>query len=127
MEVLRAMFPDKHVPEPTAFMYPRWSMEEWSYGSYSNWPVGMTLEKHQNLRANVDRLWFAGEANSAEFFGYLHGAYFEGQEIAERITRILKGEESEQSQQMKRYKTLRGTTELEEHDSANGWSTPLDD
>lgn len=87
----------------------------------------MTLEKHQNLRANVDRLWFAGEANSAEFFGYLHGAYFEGHEIAERITRILKGEESEQSQQMKRYKMLRGTTELEEHDSANGWSTPLDD
>jgi polyamine oxidase len=87
----------------------------------------MTLEKHQNLRANVDRLWFAGEANSAEFFGYLQGAYLEGQEIGERITRILKGEESEQSQQMKRYKTLRGTTEPEEHDAANGWSTPLDD
>ncbi|KAF5251167.1 hypothetical protein FANTH_3711 [Fusarium anthophilum] len=102
MEVLRSMFPDKHVPEPTTFMYPRWSMEEWSYGSYSNWPVGMTLEKHQNLRANVGRLWFAGEANSAEFFGYLQGAYFEGQEIGERIGRILKGEESEQSQQMKR-------------------------
>ncbi|KAF5972108.1 n1-acetylpolyamine oxidase [Fusarium coicis] len=127
MEVLRSMFPDKHVPEPTAFMYPRWSMEEWSYGSYSNWPVGMTLEKHQNLRANVDRLWFAGEANSSEFFGYLQGAYFEGQEIAERITRILKGHESEQSLQMKRYKTLRGTTEIEDHDAANGWSTPLDD
>ncbi|KAL9561087.1 hypothetical protein ACKAV7_014442 [Fusarium commune] len=103
MEVLRSMFPHKHIPEPTAFMYPRWSMEEWSYGSYSNWPVGMTLEKHQNLRANVDRLWFAGEANSAEFFGYLQGAYFEGQEIGERIARILKGEESEQSQQMKRF------------------------
>lgn len=28
MEVLRSMFPDKHIPEPTAFMYPRWSMEE---------------------------------------------------------------------------------------------------
>ncbi|KAF5612271.1 n1-acetylpolyamine oxidase [Fusarium subglutinans] len=127
MEVLRSMFPDKHVPDPTAFMYPRWSMEEWSYGSYSNWPVGMTLEKHQNLRANVGRLWFAGEANLAEFFGYLQGAYFEGQEIGERIGRILKDEESEQSQQMKRYKTLRGTTEVEGHDAANGWSTPLDD
>ncbi|KAJ4256131.1 hypothetical protein NW762_009207 [Fusarium torreyae] len=127
LEVLSAMFPDKHVPEPTAFMYPRWSMEEWSYGSYSNWPVGMTLEKHQNLRANVDRLWFAGEANSAEFFGYLQGAYFEGQEIGERLVRILSGEESEKSQQMKRYKTLRGTTEPEEHDAANGWSIPLSD
>ncbi|KAF5672679.1 n1-acetylpolyamine oxidase [Fusarium denticulatum] len=127
MEVLRSMFPDKHVPEPIAFMYPCWSMEEWSYGSYSNWPVGMTLEKHQNLRANEDGLWSAGEANSAEFFGYLQGAYFEGQEVAERITRVLKGEESEQSHQMKRYKTLRGTTRIEDHDAANGWSTPLDD
>ncbi|UPK89086.1 hypothetical protein LCI18_000021 [Fusarium solani-melongenae] len=127
MEVLRLMFPDKDIREPMDFMYPRWTMEKWSYGSYSNWPVGMTLEKHQNLRANIDRLWFAGEANSAEFFGYMHGAYFEGQEIGERIVRILNGEETEQSQQMKRYKTLRGTTEPEEHDAANGWSIPLED
>lgn len=28
MEVLRSMFPDKSIPEPTAFMYPRWSLEE---------------------------------------------------------------------------------------------------
>lgn len=28
MEVLRHMFPDKDIPEPTDFMYPRWTMEE---------------------------------------------------------------------------------------------------
>lgn len=28
MEVLRSMFPEKNVPEPTDFMYPRWNMEE---------------------------------------------------------------------------------------------------
>lgn len=28
MEVLRAMFPDKNIPEPLDFMYPRWSQEE---------------------------------------------------------------------------------------------------
>lgn len=28
MQVLRTMFPDKDVPEPIAFMYPRWSLEE---------------------------------------------------------------------------------------------------
>lgn len=28
MEVLRTMFPDIDVPEPTAFLYPRWSQEE---------------------------------------------------------------------------------------------------
>ena len=29
MAVLRAMFPHKQIPEPTAFMYPRWSLEEY--------------------------------------------------------------------------------------------------
>ncbi|KAI3392858.1 hypothetical protein diail_5033 [Diaporthe ilicicola] len=28
LEVLRAMFPDKEIPEPIAFTYPRWSQEE---------------------------------------------------------------------------------------------------
>lgn len=28
LEVLRAMFPDKEIPEPVAFTYPRWSQEE---------------------------------------------------------------------------------------------------
>ncbi|RSL55939.1 hypothetical protein CEP53_006935 [Fusarium sp. AF-6] len=127
LEVLRSMFPDKHVPEPTDFMYPRWTKTEWAYGSYSNWPVGMTLEKHQNLRANVNRLWFAGEANSAEFFGYMHGAWFEGQEVGERIARIIGGNETEKSQQMKKYEVLHGTTTLDEYNDSNGWSTPLDD
>ena len=44
-----------------------------AFGSYSNWPVGMTLEKHQNLRANVGRLYFAGEAMSAQYYGFLQG------------------------------------------------------
>ena len=44
-----------------------------TFGSYSNWPVGMTLEKHQNLRANVNRLYFAGEATSAQYYGFLQG------------------------------------------------------
>lgn len=28
LAVLRSMFPDKQIPEPTAFMYPRWGLEE---------------------------------------------------------------------------------------------------
>ncbi|RYP77322.1 hypothetical protein DL770_007089 [Monosporascus sp. CRB-9-2] len=46
--------------------------------SYSNWLVGMALEKHQNLRANVSRLHFAGEGASAQYFGLPQGAWFEG-------------------------------------------------
>ena len=35
--------------------------------------IGTSLEMHQNLRANVGRLFFAGEATSAEYYGFLHG------------------------------------------------------
>ncbi|KAH8685850.1 putative flavin-containing polyamine oxidase [Tricladium varicosporioides] len=75
MEVLRSMFGKDNVPEPLDFMYPRWSTESWAMGSYSNWPPGMSLETHQNLRANLGRLWFAGEATSAEYFGFLQGEF----------------------------------------------------
>ncbi|CAM1510744.1 Fc.00g082570.m01.CDS01 [Cosmosporella sp. VM-42] len=118
MEVLRTMFPEKEVPEPIAFYCPRWSQEEWAYGSYSNWPSGMTLEKHQNLRANVDRLWFAGEANSAQYFGFLQGAWFEGREVGMRIAHVLN---NSGPGFMTRYEILHGTTNIKEYNAANGW------
>ncbi|OTB00143.1 hypothetical protein M426DRAFT_66501 [Hypoxylon sp. CI-4A] len=129
MEVIRKMFPEKDVPDPIAFMYPRWSTEEWAYGSYSNWPVGMTLEKHQNLRANLNRLWFAGEATSADYFGFLHGAWFEGRDVGSRIAGLL-GKGSDECGDnttvgcgsMVNYKVLHGTTPIDEYDVSNGWS-----
>ncbi|RYC78450.1 hypothetical protein BFJ63_vAg18675 [Fusarium oxysporum f. sp. narcissi] len=127
LEVLKSMFPDKDIPKPVAFMYPRWSLEEWAFGSYSNWPVGMTLEKHQNLRANLGRLWFAGEANSAEFFGYLQGAWTEGREVGGRVAELVSGIAAWGSKNMARYEVLHGTTTPDEYNEANGWSTDVDD
>ncbi|KAG5659774.1 hypothetical protein KAF25_002333 [Fusarium avenaceum] len=126
VEVLQSMFPDKKVHKPTAFTYPRWSTEPWAYGSYSNWPVGMTLEKHQNMRANLQRLWFAGEANSAEFFGFLHGAFTEGRDIGHRVGRILNGKAGDDEFDMERYEELHGTTFADEYDEDNGWLFPYD-
>ncbi|KAK8166312.1 hypothetical protein IWX90DRAFT_465878 [Phyllosticta citrichinensis] len=131
LAVLRKMFPDVDVPEPLAFMYPRWSLEPWTHGSYSNWPVGVTLEMHQNLRANVGRLWFAGEANSAEYYGFLHGAWFEGRDVGERVAGLVKsggcvnadaeGNRTGACGDMNRYEVLKGTTPDEAYDIANGW------
>ncbi|KAI1460550.1 putative flavin-containing polyamine oxidase [Annulohypoxylon moriforme] len=129
MAVIRSMFPDIDIPDPIAFMYPRWSTEEWAYGSYSNWPVGMTLEKHQNLRANVDRLWFAGEATSAQYYGFLHGAWFEGRDVGERVAGIVSKSKNRECDSnstigcgvMTDYEVLHGTTELKEYTVANGW------
>ncbi|KAI1114616.1 amine oxidase [Nemania sp. NC0429] len=130
LDVLRAMFPDKDIPEPVAFMYPRWSTEPWAFGSYSNWPVGMTLEKHQNLRANVGRLWFAGEGTSAQYYGFLQGAWYEGRDVAQRIAGLLKGPDERircdndttiGCGPMAAYEVLHGTTFIDEYSVSNGW------
>lgn len=130
VEILRQMYPDVHVPEPIAFHYPRWTQTEWAYGSYSNWPVGTTLEMHQNLRANTDRLWFAGEATSAEYFGFLHGAWFEGREAAAQIAAGMKGDcinlygdgTKPLCATRPHYEDLKGSSPLENYDVLNGWA-----
>lgn len=117
LAVLQTMFPDTHIPQPTAFFYPRWGSTEWAYGSYSNWPTGVTLAEHQNLRANVGRLWFAGEHTSAEYFGFLHGGYFEGKAAGESVAACLKGQCVEEV----RYETLKTGDGQGTFDAANGW------
>lgn len=129
LAVLRQMFPDKNIPEPTAFFYPRWTKEPWAYGSYSNWPAGTTLEMHQNLRANAGRLWFAGEATSAQYFGFLHGAWFEGREAGKQIAALLQDRCAEiygkrECGDRTHYEPLHGTTPEEEYTVSNGW--PVD-
>ncbi|KAI0512722.1 amine oxidase [Xylaria bambusicola] len=130
LAVLRDMFPDKDIPEPVDFMYPRWSTEEWAFGSYSNWPVGMTLEKHQNIRANVERLWFAGEGTSAQYYGFLQGAWFEGRDAGQRIAGLINGPDEEvlcnsettiDCGPQAKYEVLHSTTFLDEYNVLNGW------
>lgn len=138
MAVLRQMFTNITVPDPTAFMYPRWTQEPWAYGSYSNWPPGTTLEMHQNLRANVGRLWFAGEATSATYYGFLHGAYYEGKEAGLRIAGMINAGRCANVNYTDNgmgglvaagvdcgnevhYDVLHGTTGIGEYDTANGW------
>ncbi|KAI9430828.1 amine oxidase [Lactarius indigo] len=91
MQVLRAMFPRVSIPEPTAFLFPRWFSDPLYRGSYSTWPASIVPQHHINLRTPIGRLWFAGEAMSEKYFGYLHGAYFEGEAIGAQIVRRIKG------------------------------------
>ena len=122
LAVLRQMFGKENVPDPIDFMYPRWSTTPWAYGSYSNWPPCFTLEGHQNLRANTGRLWFAGEATSAEYYGYLHGAWFEGQYVGNAIAACLDGSKSTACKHEKHYKVLPKKTPLTEFNPVNGWN-----
>ncbi|KIY71848.1 amine oxidase [Cylindrobasidium torrendii FP15055 ss-10] len=82
LEVLATMYPETSIPEPTDFFFYRWNLDPLYRGSYSNWPPSFLVEHHGNLRANVERLYFAGEATSKHSYGFLHGAYDEGLQIA---------------------------------------------
>ncbi|KAI0351674.1 amine oxidase [Trametes cingulata] len=92
MGVLHTMFPNVTIPEPLAFHFPRWHSDPLFRGSYSNWPASFFSEHHENLRANVgERLWFAGEATSQKYFGFLQGAYFEGLDVASAVAKCIQG------------------------------------
>lgn len=90
-----------------------------SYGSFSYWPPSTSLQEHQNLRANVDSVFFAGEATSQEFFGYLHGAYYEGKHVAEFLARCIRG--GLQGCTQTNYDVLTGVTPYDLYNPNNGW------
>jgi len=129
LAVLREMFGAENAPDPVDFLYPRWGQTPWARGSFSNWPPGLSLEGHQNLRANVDCLWFAGEATSQEYYGYLQGAWLEGKGTGERVATLVNGGQGggdtrvdgEVQGDEARYEVLTGTTTIEEYGPFNGW------
>ncbi|KAI1795246.1 amine oxidase [Ganoderma leucocontextum] len=103
LTILRSMFPNATVPEPLDFYFHRWHNDPLFRGSYSNWPANCLSEHQGNLRANVnDRLWFAGEATSKKWFGYLHGAYAEGQDIALTLAGCMKDGECDELEHLER-------------------------
>ncbi|KAL0095383.1 amine oxidase [Phycomyces blakesleeanus] len=100
VEVLKRMFPSANITKPTEILIPRWHTNPLFRGSYSNWPLGVSTQHHDNMRAPLrgfngsnaspPRLWFSGEAMSADFYGYLHGAWFEGRDTAGSILRCMR-------------------------------------
>ncbi|XP_074658261.1 uncharacterized protein LOC141911182 [Tubulanus polymorphus] len=83
--VLRSMYGEQ-VPEPVEILVPDWHSNPFYYGSYSNWPPWMSADMHALMGAPLnDKLYFAGEGYSAEFYGYLHGAMQSGNQTAQQI------------------------------------------
>lgn len=97
-QVIRQMFAPLDIPKPKAILFPRWHSHPLFRGSYSNWPIGMLSQHHDNMRAALPadgqppRLWFAGEATSTDYYGYLHGAWLEGQAAANNILKCQRSD-----------------------------------
>ncbi|KAI6145944.1 hypothetical protein BKA82DRAFT_4162829 [Pisolithus tinctorius] len=89
MEVLRRMYPG--APDPVDIWLPIWGRAPLFRGSYSSWGAPFVPEYSYNLSAPVNgHLWFAGEATSSKYFGFMHGAYLEGQKAATNIATCIK-------------------------------------
>jgi monoamine oxidase len=78
------------VPEPENARVTRWSRDRFSWGSYSQIPVGGTIDDRDRLAEAVgSRLFFAGEATSRDYSGTVHGAYLSGLRAARELAEAI--------------------------------------
>ncbi len=89
---LRKMFGGNTVPEPEAFVFPRWLNDPWSRGGYSYPAIGSpTDDHHDHARPLGDRVFFAGEATEPVEYGTVHAALWSAELAAEAIQRRATG------------------------------------
>ena len=89
MQVARTMF-GASVPDPVASQHTRWRTDTFARGSYSFYAAGSTPDDRKALgRSEQGRLHFAGEAQSRDYPGTVHGALLSGRAAARAI---LEGE-----------------------------------
>lgn len=85
--ILTEMFPNLNVPMPTGSYITRWKSDPFSNGSYTYLSLNQTRDDMIYIGEPVlDRLLFAGESTSNEFYGYAHGAL---QTARREVTRLL--------------------------------------
>ncbi|MBW4493525.1 MAG: FAD-dependent oxidoreductase [Oscillatoria princeps RMCB-10] len=80
------------IPNPEAILRTRWAADPFSFGSYSQIPVGSSIGDLEALAEPVaDRLFFAGEATSQNYPSTVHGAFLSGIREAEQIGKGFAG------------------------------------
>jgi monoamine oxidase len=62
-----------------------WGSDPWTLGAYSTCLPGQAHQRAALAAPIENRLWFAGEATSLEFFSTCHGAYMSGVDSANAI------------------------------------------
>jgi len=88
-EQLRSIFGARFIDDIVDSVHTRWSTDPWSLGSYSIALPGKADMRHQLNQAMHERVLFAGEACSIEFFGTIHGAWFSAVQAAEQAVAII--------------------------------------
>ena len=88
MTILRQIYGNS-IPDPDQMYIHHWETDPLFLGTYSNTPVGVTRSTHETLAEREGRLFFAGEAASADYSGFVHGAYFAGKDSGNIVAAAL--------------------------------------
>lgn len=87
-DALAATF-QTEVPDPVGALITRWSRDPFSHGAYSFPSVGSTPDDRDVIASSLrERVFFAGEATSTEYFATVHGAYLSGLRAAEELMAV---------------------------------------
>ena len=79
-----------NIPSPTNMLRTKWQANENSFGSYSYTAVGSEMRHFDDLAEEInDKLFFAGEHTSADYFSTAHGAYLSGIREADKIIDLI--------------------------------------
>ena len=70
-------------------LVPDWASNSLYLGAYSNTPIGVTDQTHENIAAPVGSLYFAGEVVSKLYNGFVHGAYLSGIDVAKELLETM--------------------------------------
>jgi monoamine oxidase len=84
-EKLAKVFGSGIAKHMTRHIVTAWAGDPWTKGSYSAVVPGQAHQRVEMARPLDDRLFFAGEATSNEFFATAHGAYISGVEAARAV------------------------------------------
>lgn len=82
LQKMRDIVGQQSVPDPTQSIVSAWDGDDWVKGAYSCAEPGAADQRAVLARPIDDRLYFAGEATSTDYYASVHGACISGSEAA---------------------------------------------
>jgi monoamine oxidase len=90
LTVLKKIYGEKNVPNPSQVLVSQWGNEEFSKGSYSFANVGSSDEDFLAFEKDLDKkIFFAGEHTSRDYRGTVHGAFLSGEKAVETLLKNI--------------------------------------
>ena len=89
MVILRKIY-GNDIPEPQNAVISNWSNDPFVRCSWTVFDVGVPEDIVDQLLSPVHKLYFAGDSLNRTQYGYVHGAYGSGADIAHKITSEIK-------------------------------------